>query len=116
MRPLWVSATWRTMASPSPDPGRPWEVVPQWKRPKICSDSSAGMPGPLSLTVTSPGATVTFAQLQAAIAWSGGVTTHLEIGVQAGSLIGWAPARASSSASPAAAGCSCSRPGRHLSA
>jgi hypothetical protein len=96
MRPLLVSATWRMMASPAPIRAVRGRSC-GGKRPKICSDSSAGMPGPLSLTVTSPGTTMTFAQLQAAIAWSGGVTTNLEIGVQTGSLIGWAPARASSS-------------------
>jgi uncharacterized protein (AIM24 family) len=50
----------------------------------------------------------TFADPQAAIAWSGGVTTSLKSDVQAKSLIGLGSARASRSASSARAGCSSS--------
>jgi hypothetical protein len=47
------------MAGPSPDPDRPRELEPRWKRSKIWPSSSAGTPGPWSRTTTSPSRTVT---------------------------------------------------------
>ena len=52
----------------------------------------------------------TFADAQAAITWSSGVTTGIRTDFKMKNLIGKAPARRSRCRSPARAGCSCSRP------
>ena len=52
-------ATWLTIASPSPDPGRERASGPRQKRAKTCSSSDRGNPGPWSRTLTTPSATVT---------------------------------------------------------
>ena len=52
MLPPWASTIARAIARPRPLPPRSRERLPsrRWKRSKICSSWSGGMPGPLSLT------------------------------------------------------------------
>jgi hypothetical protein len=54
-RPWCASTTAQTMASPSPvlPPARDLEVSPRVNRSKISGWSSVGIPGPLSVTVSS---------------------------------------------------------------
>ena len=52
MLPPWASMIARAIARPSPLPPRSLLRLPstRWKRSKICSSWSGGMPGPVSLT------------------------------------------------------------------
>ena len=52
--PPWASATWRTIARPRPEPGRPRALAPRWKRSKTCGRSAGSIPGPWSRTVSTP--------------------------------------------------------------
>jgi hypothetical protein len=53
MVPLWAAVSSATTARPMPVPARPLAVLPRQNRSKMCGRSPGGMPGPVSVTVSS---------------------------------------------------------------